>query len=203
MIGSSSPHRAVWRLARARLAVAVVAAVAGSEDAFRDLVVQYQGRVRALIRRIVRDPSRSEELAQDTFVKAYQQLHTFDPTRRFASWLLTIAHHRAIDELRRRRVVTEPLDETIDRHAGIVDPGEDGPVSRLERADVARLVEAAMRRLRPEWVELLTLRYEHDLDLAEIAEITGMPVGTVKSSLHRARLAMAVALRETGWRETP
>jgi RNA polymerase sigma-70 factor (ECF subfamily) len=149
---------------------------------------------------MVRHPARAEELAQDTFVKAYQQLHTFDPSRRFASWLLTIAHHVAIDEVRRRQHATEPLDEASARHAAIVDPRSEDPTTAIERAELARVLNTAMRHLRPEYVELLTLRYEHDLELAEIAAVTGLPIGTVKSSLYRARQALAEALRETGWR---
>ena len=81
----------------------------GADDAFRELVLRYQARVRGLIRRIVRDPSRADELAQDTFVKAHRALDHYDGTRPFASWLLTIAHHCAVDDLRRQRPQTEPL----------------------------------------------------------------------------------------------
>ena len=67
-----------------------------------------------LIVRMVRDPSRAEELAQDTFVKAFRALHTYDVQRKFSAWLLTIAHHVAIDELRRGTLKTQPLDETTE-----------------------------------------------------------------------------------------
>src|SRR5712692_7931349 len=73
-------------------------ALAGSERAYRDLVRRYERPVFAVIVRIIRDPSRAEELAQDTFVKAFRALHTYDPRRGFSAWMLAIAHHAAIDE---------------------------------------------------------------------------------------------------------
>ena len=68
-------------------------ALNGSEHAFRDIVLRYQRPVFGLIARVVRDPGRAEELAQDTFVKAFRALHTYDVQRKFSAWLLTIAHH--------------------------------------------------------------------------------------------------------------
>ena len=76
-------------------------ALDGSESAFREIVQRYQRPIYGLIVRMVRDPARAEELAQDTFVKAFRALHTYDVQRKFSAWLLTIAHHVAIDELRK------------------------------------------------------------------------------------------------------
>src|SRR2546427_4244731 len=83
-------------------------ALAGSERAFRELVQRYERSVFSVILRVVRDPSRAEELAQDTFVKAFLKLDTYAPERKFSSWLLAIAHHAAIDEVRRANVRTTP-----------------------------------------------------------------------------------------------
>jgi RNA polymerase sigma-70 factor, ECF subfamily len=74
-------------------------ALGGSEAAFREIVQRYQRAVFGIIVRVVRDPARAEELAQDTFVRAFRALHTYDVKRRFAAWLLTIAHNVAIDEV--------------------------------------------------------------------------------------------------------
>src|SRR5688500_20320904 len=71
--------------------------------------MRYQRSIYGLIARMVRDPGRAEELAQDTFVKAFRALHTYDAQRKFSAWLLTIAHHVAIDELRKSSLDTEPL----------------------------------------------------------------------------------------------
>src|SRR2546428_14098658 len=83
-------------------------ALAGSERAFRELVQRYERPVFSVILRVVRDPSRAEELAQDTFVKAFLKLDTYAPERKFSSWLLAIAHHAAIDEVRRGNVRATP-----------------------------------------------------------------------------------------------
>src|SRR2546426_8551071 len=94
-------------------------ALAGSERAFRELVQRYERPVFSVILRVVRDPSRAEELAQDTFVKAFLKLDTYAPERKFSSWLLAIAHHAAIDEVRRAECpATPPAEETLDCHAG-------------------------------------------------------------------------------------
>jgi RNA polymerase sigma-70 factor (ECF subfamily) len=85
-------------------------ALDGSESAFREIVLRYQRPVFGIIVRVVRDRARAEELAQDTFVKAFRALHTFDLARRFSAWLLTIAHHVAIDEARRSAPETVSLD---------------------------------------------------------------------------------------------
>jgi len=178
-------------------------ALAGSERAFRDLVRRYQRPVFAVIVRIIRDPSRAEELAQDTFVKAFRALHTYDPRRGFSPWLLAIAHHAAIDELRKAEPETVSIDD-LGKAAGgaaseIADPDPATPARLAERAALARALEMAVGRLRPEYRELVALKYDADLDYQEIAEMTGLPVGTIKSYLHRARKELAAHLNALGW----
>src|ERR1051326_7067261 len=86
-------------------------ALSGSERAFQELVRRYERPVFSVILRVIRDPSRAEELAQDSFVKAFLRLDTYQPERKFSTWLLTIAHHVAIDEVRRGSLRTSPLEE--------------------------------------------------------------------------------------------
>ena len=145
----------------------------GSERAFRDLVCRYERPVRGLITRLIGDPSRAEELAQDTFMKAFQHLHTYDEGRKFSTWLLSIAHHAAIDELRRKQIRTEPLDETLPRQGQIRDTRPDTPASLAERGELRAMIAAAIRRLRPEYAELVTLRYEQELTLEEVGRSRG------------------------------
>jgi RNA polymerase sigma-70 factor, ECF subfamily len=174
--------------------------LAGSEPAFRELVRRYERPTIALINRLIGDPSRAEELAQDTFVKAFQRLETYDTARRFSSWLLSIAHHSAVDELRRGRIRTEQLDEALPGHVQALGSTDDTPAVAAERSALRQALGAAIRQLRPEYAELVALRYEQEFTLEEIAEATGLPVGTVKSSLHRARTELASLLRTGGWR---
>ncbi len=177
-------------------------ALDGVESAFRDIVQRYQRPIYGLIVRMVRDPARAEELAQDTFVKAFRALHTYDVQRKFSAWLLTIAHHVAIDDLRKGSLVTEPLETTTDDGARLrefADTSAPTPALVAERAELATALQQAIGRLRPEYREMVALRYERDLDYDEIVEITGLPMGTVKSSLHRARKELAEHLENLGW----
>jgi RNA polymerase sigma-70 factor (ECF subfamily) len=178
-------------------------ALDGSEPAFREIVHRYQRPIFGLIVRMVRDPSRAEEHAQDTFVKAFRALHTYDTQRRFSAWLLTIAHHVAIDELRKGGPTTSSLDAMGDqgnRDIEVPDTTSPTPAVSAERAELALALHVAIGRLRPEYRDVVTLRYERDLEYDEIAEITGLPLGTVKSSLHRARREMAEHLASLGWK---
>lgn len=177
-------------------------ALDGAESAFRELVLRYQRPVFGLIVRMVRDPARAEELAQDTFVKAFRALHTYDVQRKFSAWLLTIAHHVAIDELRKGALATESLGQTTEdgeRTRDFADVRAATPAALAERAELASVLRSAISRLRPDYREVVTLRYEQDLDYEEIATITGQPMGTVKSSLHRARKELAEHLATLGW----
>lgn len=175
-------------------------ALSGSEWAFREIVRRYERPVFSVIARLIGNPSRAEELAQDTFVKVFQHLDSYDPTRKFASWLLTIAHHLGVDELRRTHIDTEPLDDGPRGRVEIVDARSETPAMTAERAELRRILNAAIRELHPEYAELIALRYEQELTLEEIADITGLPIGTIKSSLHRARKALAAAVSARGWR---
>jgi len=164
--------------------------------------VRYQRPVYGLIVRMVRDPSRSEELAQDTFVKAFRALHTYDVGRKFSAWLFTIAHHVAIDELRKGSLKVQSLDEAMEDGSPIrefADTAVATPAVMLERVELAGALHTAIGRLRPDYREVITLCYERELGYDEIAEITGLPIGTVKSSLHRARKELAKHLESLGW----
>ena len=180
-------------------------ALNGAESAFREIVLRYQRPIYGLIARMVRDPGRAEELAQDTFVKAFRALHTYDLQRKFSAWILTIAHHVAIDELRKCSLDTEPLEQTTEdgeRTREFADTRAPTPAALAERAQLADVLKAAIARLRPEYREVVALRYEQELDYDEIAEMTGLPMGTVKSSLHRARKELAEHLENMGWSAT-
>ncbi len=174
----------------------------GSQDAFRDLVRRYQRPVYALILRMLRDPSDAEELAQEVFVKAYQALDRFDRSRKFSSWLFKIAHNASIDFLRKKRLATvalETRDDALDPLAVLPDRRTESPAAALERGRLATAIEVALGRLRPAYREMMILRFQEGLAYDEIAEVTGLPLGTVKTHLHRARKAMARELTTMGW----
>jgi len=178
--------------------------LAGSEDAFAGLVSRHQRSVYNLLARMLRNPALAEELAQESFLKAYTHLRSFNPEYKFANWILRIAHNAAIDALRQRgpQLVSmdepgsaeqRPLEETV------VDPRSDEAERRVERRDLSQVLGAALDQLRPDYRRVVVLRYQQDLGYEEIAVITGEPVGTVKSHLHRARAEMAAFLTKRGF----
>jgi RNA polymerase sigma-70 factor (ECF subfamily) len=180
----------------------IAKARSGSEHASRDLVLRYQRSVFNLIVRMVRDPAVAEELAQDTFVKAFRGLATYDPAQKFSNWLFRIAHNVTVDFLRLRRLDTVSLDQAHEDGDGawaIADPRAENPGLAVERADLAEALERAIARLRPDYRRLVVLRYQEDLSYEEIAGITDLPLGTIKSFLHRARAEMAQYLTQQGW----
>ena len=179
-------------------------ALAGSQDAYGDLLVRYQRPVLSLVRRMVGNPSLAEDLAQEVFLKAFRALDSFDQRRKFSSWLFKIAHNTAIDQLRRRQLDTVPL-ETPDPNepdlmAVLPDSGIETPEGRAQRRDLAGAIEAAVANLKPIYREVVALRYQEGLAYDEIAEITDLPLGTVKTHLFRARKAMVAWLESEGWR---
>ena len=182
----------------------VRSALAGSQDAYRDLLVRYQRPVLSLIRRMVRDGSQAEDLAQEVFLKAFRALGTFDQSRKFSSWLFKIAHNTAIDKLRRKELDTVPLEtpnrDQPDLVAVLPDSSTETPVGRAERRDLAAAIEGAVASLKPLYREVVILRYQEGLAYEEIAEVTDLPLGTVKTHLFRARKAMVAHLVERGWR---
>jgi RNA polymerase sigma-70 factor (ECF subfamily) len=182
----------------------VASALRGSEDAFRDLVVRFERPVYALILRMVRDPETAEDLAQEVFVKAFRRLSSYDPRRKFASWLFKVAHNATIDHLRRSELDTVPLAAEQEEGGGglqavLADASAESPAAAAERRDMARALERAIAGLRPEYREAVVLRYVEGLAYQEICDVVALPIGTVKTNLHRARKELADAMRAAGW----
>lgn len=180
----------------------VVATLRGSQDAFGTLVRRYERPIVGLVLRMVRNRAIAEELAQEVFVKAYSRLETYDQRRKFSSWLFKVAHNATIDHLRRRRVDTVPL-ETPDEERQLLETLADetgsGPEGETLRHELAHALELAMGELRPEYREVVVLRFRQGYSYDEIAEITGLPLGTVKTHLHRSRKRLAELLEASGW----
>jgi RNA polymerase sigma-70 factor (ECF subfamily) len=184
-------------------AVLVASALRGSQAAWRELVVRFERPVYTLILRMVHDPAAAEDLAQEVFVKAFRHLATYDPERKLASWLFKIAHNSSIDHLRRAVVETVPLaaekDEGGDFLAVLADTSTEGPLAAVERRAMARALERAIAGLRGEYREAVVLRYVEGLSYQEICDVLGLPLGTVKTNLHRARKELALAMTALGW----
>jgi RNA polymerase sigma-70 factor (ECF subfamily) len=177
-------------------------AAGGSSAAFHELVRRFERPILSLIQRMVHDPALAEDLAQETFVKAYRKLDSFDPARKLSSWLFKIAHNTTLDHLRRKHPRTVPLEagrgEDDETWEVLPAPEEEAPDRRAERSELASGIGAALARMRPKYREVLLLRFQHGLSYEEIAEVTGVRLGTVKIQLHRARKRLAADLLAAG-----
>jgi len=174
----------------------------GSEAAFRQLVERFERPVFGLLARMVRRDDLAEDLAQETFVKAWRALRRFDPQRKFSSWLFKIAHNTALDALRRRGEEPLSLDAPAsDGEAATelpADPRAENPLAVALGREAGRVLEAALARLRPAYREILLLRFGEELSYEEIAEVSGLPLGTVKVHIYRARQELARRMGELG-----
>ncbi|HEX2722485.1 MAG TPA: sigma-70 family RNA polymerase sigma factor [Gemmatimonadaceae bacterium] len=176
----------------------------GSEAAYCELLARYERPVFSLIFRMVRDRETAEDLAQETFIKVLNNLDRYSPEFKFSSWLFKIANNLTIDHLRRRRVDTISIEGAPDAVTAesarataiaVVSAGE-SPLEELESRELGTAIERAIGKLRPEYRACIMLRHVEDKSYEEIAEIVKLPLGTVKTYIHRARHELRVALGE-------
>jgi len=173
----------------------VLIARRGDQAAFTTLVRTYQTAIYNLCYRMLGEADQAQDAAQETFLRAYTQLHRYDPERPFKTWLFSIASHYCIDRLRRRRVIWMDIDdEPLAGHPALREKRA-GPEDVALRREQAADVQALLETLSPKDRIAVVMLYWHDLSYHEIAEATGTTVSAVKSRLHRARAAMADSLR--------
>jgi RNA polymerase sigma-70 factor (ECF subfamily) len=137
------------------------------------------------------EPEAAEDAAQDTFLKAYQNLNRYDLNRPFATWLLSIAAHHCIDKLRRRRFVSFSIDEDEDEQYEIPDRSAPDPETEAEKKQQRERLQGLLQSLEPLDRAAIVMRYWHDASEVEIAQTLHLTVPAVKSRLHRARRALA------------
>ena len=169
----------------------------GDDRAFTRLDSLYRPRLLNFVQRMVRDRDRAEELVQETFLRVYRHGHRYDPSRKFSTWIYTIAGNLARNDIRRQRRSPVVRIETDDRLSGgvsFVELAED-TAARPDEAVVSRsmmeLVERTVARLSPIHRQVFVMRELEDKTYEEIAEAVGCDLGTVKSRLNRARRAFA------------
>ena len=173
----------------------VLQAREGREAAYRELIRRYERPIFALIFRMVRDRELAEDLSQETFVKALNAIASYRPEFKFSSWIFKIANNAAIDHLRRRELDTLSLEgsphaatpEAMQATALQIGNREESPLEAVEARELGGAIEAAIGRLRPEYRSCILLRHVEGRAYEEIAEILDLPLGTVKTYIHRAR----------------
>lgn len=162
----------------------------GDPSAFEPLVARYERVVFAIALRLLGDYEDARDATQDAFVRAYEKLHAFDPTRRFFSWLYRIAVNECLN-VRRARRPREPLVDTIGIASGAFDA--------VAAGELHDRVQAALQGLSREYREVIVLRHFAELSYQEISEVSGVAEKTVKSRLFSAR-AQLMKLLGTGGR---
>ena len=158
----------------------------GDLDALTELVEEHQVRLYRYLLRLVREPATAEDLFQQTWIKVMEKIESYDPRRDFTPWLLTVARNLALDHLRRYR--PESLDEPLpsgDSMAELLPTSEEDQGGRLLAGERAELLAGALLQLPVVYREVLTLRFEEDLKLEQIAVLLTIPLSTVKSRLRR------------------
>jgi len=176
-------------------------AFAGSEAASRALIARYATPAVNFVFRFVHDRALAEDLAQEGFLRVFQRLNTYDPERKFSSWFFQVVRNVTIDYLRVNRLATTSLDELKEGgfEGAAADRTSSSPEHLAGQVELAGALEQALARIRPEYREVVVLRYQEGLTHPEISEILGLPSGTVKTYLHRARKELASILSSKGW----
>ena len=154
--------------------------LAGEGEAFGFLVARYERAVYNLSLRTMRDVEEAKDATQDAFLKAYRALRTFRTGAKFSTWIFTIAYHACLDRLAKRRRLSN---EELPDHA---DPTP-GPAAEAERKDEARRLREAIDALPDKYRAVITLYHLHGKQYDEIATVLGLPMGTVKTHLFRAK----------------
>lgn len=182
----------------------VALAKQGVEEAYRELIRRYERPVFSLIFRMVRNRELAEDLSQETFIKVLNAIQSYRPEFKFSSWVFKIANNASIDHIRKRELDTLSLEgsphadtpELIEATAlQISERGED-QLAEVENRELGGTIERAIEQLRPEYRSCILLRHVEGRSYEEIAEVLNLPLGTVKTYIHRARNELRILLKD-------
>jgi RNA polymerase sigma-70 factor, ECF subfamily len=170
----------------------VASAASGLEGGFEELVKRYQRPISAYVYRMVGDYDSALDLTQEIFIKIYGSLSRYRPEFKFSTWIYKIAHNAAIDHLRRTSGRERSLVNGTENDQYDLPIESEGlsPEQQSEREERRVEIETVVRSLPTAYRELIVLRHSQDLTYEEIVDVTGLPLGTVKNRLFRAREMM-------------
>jgi RNA polymerase sigma-70 factor (ECF subfamily) len=171
----------------------VLQAQQGNDEAFTNLVETYQKPVYNLCYRMVGEPEEAEDAAQETFLRAYQNLHRYDPSRSFGTWILSIAAHYCIDRLRKRKFAMFSMDAENEDGSSfeLPDPASPDPEVESVKQEERDRLHLLLKDLDATDRAAVIMRYWYDFSEVEIASSLKLTVSAVKSRLHRSRRALA------------
>ncbi len=170
-------------------------AAEGRDEAYGELLKRYERPIFSLVYRMVRDRALAEDLAQEAFIRAFNAISSYDPRYKFSSWIFKIANNHTIDHLRKRKLDTvsihgSPHARTAreqERTSVVLEAPDENPREYVEHRELGHQIERAIGELRPAYRTAILLRHVEGYAYEEIAGIMGLPLGTVKTYLHRAR----------------
>lgn len=176
----------------------------GVDEAYRELIRRYERPVFSLVFRMVRNRELAEDLAQETFIKVLNAIQSYRPEFKFSSWVFKIANNAAIDHLRKRELDTLSLEgsphadtpELIEATALQIGERGENQLDEVANRELGGTIEEAIAKLRPEYRSCILLRHVEGRSYEEIAEMLNLPLGTVKTYIHRARNELRILLRE-------
>ena len=179
----------------------IVHATSGRIDGFEELVRRYQRPITGYVFRMLGDYESSLDVTQEVFIKVYNSLTKYSSEYKFSTWLYRIAHNAAIDHMRRNSMATQSIEaENADGTFQIqIESRAPSPELDHERREWRTEIDAVVRCLPAAYRDLILLRHSRDLSYDEIAEVTGLPLGTVKNRLFRAREMMRELFIQKGF----
>ncbi|MCZ0756907.1 RNA polymerase sigma factor SigW [Anoxybacillus sp. J5B_2022] len=166
----------------------------GDQNAYAEIVELYKDKVYRICYRMLGNRHEAEDAAQEAFIRAYVNIDTYNPTMKFSSWLYRIATNLSIDKLRKKKPDVY-LDEEVSGTEGLTMysqlPATDAsPEDTVESLELQETVQKAIEKLPEKYRSVIVLKYMEDLSLQEISEILDLPIGTVKTRIHRGREAL-------------
>jgi RNA polymerase sigma-70 factor (ECF subfamily) len=180
--------------------VLVKEAVGGNEQAYTKLVDKYQRALHFHIRKMINDPEQIEDLVQETFVKAFDNLSSYNTNYAFSTWLYRIATNHTIDYLRKKKLQTLSIDEPLTTKSGEMEmqlPDESAVTDRdIIRKQRKKIVQHAIEDLPQKYRKVIQLRHMEEKSYKEISDILDKPLGTVKAHIFRAREMLYKALKD-------
>jgi RNA polymerase sigma-70 factor (ECF subfamily) len=178
----------------------IAISIGGREDCFEELVRRYQRPITGYVYRMLNNYDASLDVTQEVFIKVYNSLARYSSDYKFSTWLYRIAHNAAIDYMRRNSISQQSIEsENADGSFQLqIESPQPSPELERERSEWRREIETVVKCLPEVYRELILLRHAQDLSYDEIAEVTNLPLGTVKNRLFRAREMMRDLLVERG-----
>lgn len=166
----------------------------GNQESYEEIVTMFQHRLYHVCYRMLSNQQEAEDVAQEAFIRAYTNLHTFDQKRKFSTWIFRIATNLCIDRIRKKKP-DYYLDANVPGTEGLtmysqVAADTEMPEEEVEKMEVQKRVQFEINKLSDKYRSVIILRYIEELSLQEISEILELPLGTVKTRLHRGRAAL-------------